>query len=102
MEPIIKKHISVLRMKMHGLMILVVWYSFSLGKKSFVFNRVNKQKTDEVGRILIRDITLDADQYIQINLYNGNTETEEVKIFDELQSLKKFRYHSKQIYYLRR
>ena len=73
-----------------------------LGKKSFVFNRVNKQKTDEVGRILIRDITLDADQYIQINLYNGNTETEELKIFDELQSLKKFRYHSKQIYYLRR
>ena len=73
-----------------------------LGKKSFVFNRVNKQKTDEVGRILIRDIALDADQYIQINLYNGNTETEEVKIFDELQSLKKFRYHSKQIYYLRR
>ena len=66
-----------------------------LGKNSFVFNRVNKQKTDKVGRILILDITLDADQYVQINIYNGNTETEEVKIFDELQSLKKCRYHSK-------
>ena len=36
-----------------------------LGKKSFVFN---KQKTDKSGRILILDDTLDADQYILINL----------------------------------
>ena len=35
-----------------------------LGKTSFV---LNKQKTDKAGRILILDVTLDADQYILIN-----------------------------------
>ena len=58
-----------------------------LGKTSFV---LNKQKTDKAGRILILDVTLDADQYILINLYNANTETEQCKIFNELQSLLKF------------
>ena len=57
-----------------------------LGKKSFV---LNEQKTDKAGRILILDITLDADQYILINLYNANTETEQIKIVDELQNLLK-------------
>ena len=58
-----------------------------LGKTSFV---LNKQKTVKAGRILILDVTLDADQYILINLYNANTETEQCKIFNELQSLLKF------------
>ena len=58
-----------------------------LGKISFF---LNKQKTDKAGRILILDVTLDADQYILINLYNANTETEQCKIFNELQSLLKF------------
>ena len=31
-------------------------------------------------------MTLDADQYILMNLYNPNTETEQVKILEELQS----------------
>ena len=35
------------------------------------------------------DITLDADQYILINLYNANTDTEQVKILEKLQSLLK-------------
>ena len=30
---------------------------------------------------------LDGDHYILINLYNANTETEQYKIFNELQSL---------------
>ena len=30
------------------------------------------------------DITLDADKYVLINLYNANTETERVKILEEL------------------
>ena len=50
---------------------------------------LNEQKTDNSGRILILDITLDVDQYISINLYNANTETEQVKILEELQSLLK-------------
>ena len=50
---------------------------------------LNEQKIDNSGRILILDITLDVDQYISINLYNANTETEQVKILEELQSLLK-------------
>ena len=50
---------------------------------------LNKQKKDNAGRILILDIALDVDQYISRNLYNANTETEQVKILEELQSLLK-------------
>ena len=59
-----------------------------LGKKSFV---LNEQKTNKAGRMLILDITLDADQYILINLYtrNANTEIEQIKILEELQNLLK-------------
>ena len=32
---------------------------------------------------------VDADQYILINLYNANTETEQCEIFNELKSLLK-------------
>ena len=50
---------------------------------------LNKQKTDESGKIFILDVTLDTDQYILINLYNANTKTEQLKILRELQSLLK-------------
>ena len=55
-----------------------------LDKTSFI---LNEQKTGKGGIILILHIMLDADQYILINLYNANTETEQVKILEELQSL---------------
>ena len=55
-----------------------------LGKTTFV---LNKQKTDKAGRMFILDVMLDEDHYILINLYNANTETEQFKIFNELQSL---------------
>ena len=58
-----------------------------LGKTSFA---LNKQKTYKAGRILILDVTLDADHYTLINLYNANTATEQCKTFNELQSLFKF------------
>ena len=58
-----------------------------LGKTSFA---LNKQKTDKAGRILILDVTLDADHYTLINLYNANTATEQCKTFNELQSFFKF------------
>ena len=38
---------------------------------------------------MILDITLDADQYILINLYNATTETGQVNILEELQNLVK-------------
>ena len=40
----------------------------------------------KAGRILILFIKIGADQYILINLYNVDTETEQVKILEELQS----------------
>ena len=52
---------------------------------------LNKQKIDKAGAILILNITIDADQCILINLYNANTETEQVIILEELENLlKKF------------
>ena len=50
---------------------------------------INKQKTDESGKIFILDVMLDTDQYILINLYNANTKTEQLKILREVQSLLK-------------
>ena len=41
---------------------------------------------------MILDIRLDADQYILINLYNANTEIEQVEILKELQNLLKKLY----------
>ena len=38
---------------------------------------------------MIFDITLDVDQYILINTYNANTETEQIKLLEELQNLLK-------------
>ena len=71
--------------KIRGLTILVVQFSFfysassscavlisCLHKSSF---GLNKQKIDITKIILILHITLDAAQYILINLYNANTET---------------------------
>ena len=55
-----------------------VLYLLILVKKSFVIDR---KKTDMSARILILDVTLNEDQYILINLYNANTETELIKVF---------------------
>ena len=55
-----------------------------VGKMSFIFN---KQKTDKAGGILILNITIDTEQCILINLFNANTETEQVIILEELENL---------------
>ena len=52
-----------------------------LSGKSFA---LNKEKADKPGRILILAITLYADQYILINLYNADTDTKEVQILEQL------------------
>ena len=59
-------------------------YLLILIKKSFVIDR---KKTDISTRILILDITLDEDQYILINLYNANTESELIKVLEEFLNL---------------
>ena len=63
-----------------------VLYLLILVKKSFV---IDSKKTDMSARILILDVTLDEDQYILINLYNTNTETEIIKVLEEFHNLKR-------------
>ena len=50
---------------------------------------VNSQITDKHGRILIVDITLDGFEYILVNIYNANTESEELKVLNDLSELMK-------------
>ena len=47
---------------------------------------VKKQQTDKKGRILILDVSINDTEYILINLYNANTENEQI---DALSSLSK-------------
>ena len=50
---------------------------------------LSKHKTNKTGRILILNMTLNADQYILINLYDANTDTKQINIFQNLKSLLK-------------
>ena len=56
-----------------------------IGTNNFV---VNNQKTDNDGRILILDVTINDLNFVLINLYNDNTETEQVSVLNNLSSLK--------------
>ena len=52
---------------------------------------MNNQKTDNNGRILILDVTINDVNFVLINLYNANTETEQVSVLNNLSSfLEKF------------
>ena len=55
-------------------------------RKSFESLSSLISRKHKAGRILILFIKIGADQYILINLYNVDTETEQVKILEELQS----------------
>ena len=55
-----------------------------IGTHNFV---VNNQKTDNDGRILILDVTINDVNFVLINLYNANTETEQVSVLNILSSL---------------
>ena len=50
---------------------------------------VNNQKTDNNGRILILDVIINDVNFVLINLYNANTETEQVSVLNNLSSLLK-------------
>ena len=55
-----------------------------------LFTSINrKQVKPKEFSFLVFDITLDVDQYILNNLYNANTETKQVKLLEELQTLLK-------------
>ena len=50
---------------------------------------VNKQVGDKNGRILILDLNIDEIRYVLVNIYNANTEAEQVQVSSELNELMK-------------
>ena len=50
---------------------------------------VKKQQTDHSGRILILDVSINDSEYILINLYNANTEKEQIEVLSNLFALLK-------------
>ena len=50
---------------------------------------VNSQITDKHGRTLILGVTIDRPEHIPVNFYNANTETEQLKVLNDLSELKK-------------
>ena len=55
-----------------------------LGSKSFV---VKNKRNDDAGRILIPDISIDDTDYILVNIYDANTDTEQIKVLNDLHLL---------------
>ena len=49
--------------------------------------KVNGIKNDNKGRILIVDADIDEETFVLMNLYNANTETEQIKTIYELDQL---------------
>ena len=49
--------------------------------------KINRIKNDNQGRILIVDPDTDEETFVLINLYNSNTETEQIKTIYELDQL---------------
>ena len=60
-----------------------IWISY-IGTHNFV---VNNHKTGNDGRILTLDITFNDVNFVLINLYDANTETEQVSVLNNLSSL---------------
>ena len=61
---------------------------------------VKKKLSDNSGRILVLDVTIDGMKYLLINLYNWNTEPEQLhileslsKILKDIQDLSEKKYH---------
>ena len=48
---------------------------------------MNNQKADTDGQILILDVTINDVNFVLINLYNANTETEQLSALNNLSSL---------------
>ena len=45
---------------------------------------LKKEQTDKEGRILILDVSINDSEYILINLYNANTENEQIDVLSVL------------------
>ena len=55
-----------------------------LGSKFFV---VKNKRNDDAGFILILDVSIDDTDYILVNIYNANIETEQIKVLNNLHLL---------------
>ena len=51
------------------------------GKETFA---IKEQETDKEGRILILDVSVNDSEYILINLYNANTEKEQINVLGNM------------------
>ena len=60
---------------------------------------VKSEISDNAGRILILEVEIDGIDFLLVNFYNANTETEQLKIIQNLSTLlKQFeRYHNKNV-----
>ena len=45
------------------------------------------KKSDEIGRILIIDAKVNDEKFLLVNIYNSNTESEQIKTLDNLKNL---------------
>ena len=52
-----------------------------------------KKLSDNSGRSLVLDVTINGTEHLLINRYNGNTEPEQLNIFQEFQDLSEKKYH---------
>ena len=59
---------------------------------------VNKQVGDENGCILILDVNIEEIRYVLVNIYNANTEVEQVQILSEPNELMKNKFFRKKSY----
>ena len=50
---------------------------------------VNSQTTDKHGQIIILDVMIDGCEYILVNIYNANIESEQLKVLNDLSELMK-------------
>ena len=62
--------------------VLIVYF----GTEEFT---IKKQPTDQSGRILILDVSINDSEYILINLYNADTEKEQIEVLSDLFALLK-------------
>ena len=51
---------------------------------------VKKKLSDNSGRILVLDVTIDGMEYLLINLHNRNTEPEQLQILESLSKILKY------------
>ena len=84
-----KSHVFFSHGKTNSCGVLTAYF----GKETF---NVKKQETDKEGRILILDVSVNDSEYILINLYNANTEKEQINVFSNMFALlKKFDINKK-------